>query len=89
MVRSQRTTVPVDRLAVGRSTESNHQAHMTTALAAAVAFGDMFTMLAVDPIRNEGTAKPTKIHLWRPDFKPANHNQMLECKHWNKWIKGV
>ena len=89
MVRPRRTTVPVDRLAVGRSTESNHQAHLIRALAAAVASGDMFTMSAVDQIRNEGTAKPTKIYLLRPDFKPANRNQMLECKDWNKLIKGV
>ena len=51
---------------------------MTTALAAAVASGDMFTMLAVDHIQKEGTAKPTAEHLRRPDFEPANRKQMLE-----------
>ena len=29
-----------------------------------------------------------KKHLMRPDFEPANRNQMLECKAWNKWISG-
>ena len=50
VVRPRRTTVPVNRVTVNRSTESIHQAHMTTALAAAVASGTMFTMLAVDQI---------------------------------------
>jgi hypothetical protein len=40
VVRPQRSTVPVDRLTVGRSTESNRQAHMTTALAVAVESGE-------------------------------------------------
>ena len=64
------------------------QAHMTTALAAAVASGDMFTMLAVAQIQKEGTAKPTADHLRRPDFEPANRKQMLETKYANKWIEG-
>ena len=57
---------------------------MTTALAEAVASGDMFTMLAVDQIQKKSTAKPTAEHLRRPDFKPANRKQMLEIKYVNK-----
>ena len=57
-------------------------------LAAAVASGDMFTMLAVDHIQKEGTAKPTAEHLRRPDFEPANRKQMLETQYVNKWIEG-
>jgi Reverse transcriptase (RNA-dependent DNA polymerase) len=29
-----------------------------------------------------------KEDLLIPDFEPANRNQMLESKDWNKWIKG-
>ena len=54
---------------------------MTTALAAAVASGDMFTMLAVDQIQKESTAKPTAEYLRRPDLEPANRKQMLETKY--------
>jgi hypothetical protein len=50
---------------------------MITALAAAVASGDMFTMLAIDQIQKKGTAKPTAEHLRRPYFKPVNRKQML------------
>ena len=56
----------------------HRQAHMTTALAAAVASGDMLTIKAVDQIQKEGTAKPTAEHLRRPDFEPVNRKQMLK-----------
>jgi hypothetical protein len=64
------------------------QAHMTTALASVVASGDMFTMLTVDQIQKEGTAKPMTEHLRRSDFEPANRKKMFESKYVNKWIKG-
>ena len=40
---------------------------MTTALAAAVSSGDMFTNLAVDQIQKEGTTKPRAEHMQRED----------------------
>ena len=88
MVRPRRTTVPIERLSAEVNNRKHRQAHMTTALAAAVASGDMFTMLAVDHIQKEGTAKPTAEHLRRPDFEPANRKQMLETQYVNKWIEG-
>ena len=81
MVRPRWTTVPIERLSAKENKRKHRQAHMTTALAAAVASGDMFTMLAVDKIQMESTAKPTAEHLRRPDFKPANRKQMLESKY--------
>ena len=87
-VRPRRTTVPIERLSADENKRKHRQAHMTTALAAAVASGDMFTMLAVDQIQKEGTTKPTAEHLRRPDFEPANRKQMLETKYVNKWIAG-
>ena len=88
MVRPRRTKVPIERLSAEENNRKHRQAHMTTALAAAVASGDMFTMLAVDHIQKEGTAKPTAEHLRRPDFEPANRKQMLETQYVNKWIEG-
>jgi hypothetical protein len=51
---------------------------MTTAIAAAVASGDMLTMSVVDQILKEITAKPTAEHLRRPNFKTANRKQMFD-----------
>jgi hypothetical protein len=88
MVRPRRTKVPIERLSAEENNRKHRQAHMTTALAAAVASGDMFTMLAVDHIQKEGTAKPTAEHLRRPDFEPANRKQMLQTQYVNKWVEG-
>jgi hypothetical protein len=44
----RRQTNPIERLSAGSKDSSHRQAHMTTALAAAVSSGDMFTNLAVD-----------------------------------------
>ena len=84
MVRPRRTKVPIERLSAEENNRKHRQAHMTTALAAAVASGDMFTMLAVDHIQKEGTAKPTAEHLRRPDFEPANRKQMLKTQYVKK-----
>ena len=78
----------LERLSAEENKRKHRQAHMTTALAAAVASGDMFTIMAVDKIQKESTAKPTAEHLRRPDFKQANRKQMLETKYVNKWIEG-
>jgi hypothetical protein len=78
MVRPRRATVPIERLFAKENKRKHRQAHMSTALAAAVASGDMLTRLAVDQIQKEVTAKPTAEHLRRPDFEPANRKQILE-----------
>ena len=61
--RPRRQIKPIDRLSAGTKDSLHRQAHVTTALAAAVSSGDMFTNLAVDQIQKEGTTT-TK------DFKP-------------------
>ena len=43
---------------------------MTTALAAAVSSGNMFTNMAVDRIQKEGITKPRAEHMQREDFEP-------------------
>jgi hypothetical protein len=88
MVRPRRTTVPIERLSAEENKRKHRQAHMTTALAAAVASVDMFIISVVGHIQKEGTAKPTAEHLRRPDFNPANRKQMLETQYVNKWIEG-
>jgi Reverse transcriptase (RNA-dependent DNA polymerase) len=88
MVRPRRTTAPIERLSAKKNKRKHRQAHMTTALAAAVVLGGMFTMLAVDQIQKEDTAKPTAERLRRSDFEPANRKQMLETQYVNKWIEG-
>ena len=66
--RPRRQIKPIERLSAGTKDSSHRQAHMTTALAAAVSSGDMFTNLAVDQIQKEGTTKPRAEHIQREDF---------------------
>ena len=61
--RPRRQIKPIDRLSAGTKDSSHRQAHMTTALAAAVSSGDMFTNLAVDQIQKKGTTKPRAEHV--------------------------
>ena len=87
MVRPRRTTVPIERLSTEENKRKHCQAHMTTALVAAVASGDMFTMLAVDQIQKEGTAKPREEHLKRPDFEPANRKQTCGTRYHHHLVR--
>jgi hypothetical protein len=59
IVSPRQTTVPIERLSAAEHKRKHRQAHMTTVLAAAAASGDVFTLLAVDQIQKESTAKPT------------------------------
>ena len=61
---------------------------MTTALAAAVSAGDMFTTLAVDQIHKETTTRPREEHMLRDDFEPPNRDYMQKCAYRDKWIAG-
>jgi hypothetical protein len=64
---------------------SHRQAHMTTALAAAVLSGDMFTNLAVDQIHKVETTKQRAEHMQRKDFKPPTREYMQQCAYRDKW----
>jgi hypothetical protein len=62
----------------------NCQAHMTTALAAAVSSSDIFTTLAVDQIQKKKTIKPREEHIQRDDFEPPNREYMQQCSYREK-----
>jgi len=61
---------------------------MTTALAAAVSSGDMFTNLAVDQIHKESTTKPRSERMQREDFEPPTREYMQQCAYRDKWEAG-
>ena len=61
---------------------------MTTALAATVSSGDMFTNLAVDQINKESTTKPRVEHMQREDFEPPTRECMQQCAYRDKWEAG-
>ena len=61
---------------------------MTTALAAAVSSGDMFTNLAVDQIYKEATTKPGVEHMQREDFESPTREFMQQCAFRDKWEAG-
>ena len=61
---------------------------MTTAVAAAVSAGDMFTTLAVDQMHKEQTTRPREEHMFRDDFEPPNREYMQKCAYKDKWIAG-
>ena len=86
--RPRRQTNPIDRLSAGSKDSSHRQAHMTTALAAAVSSGDMFTNLAVDQIQKEATTKPRAEHMQREDFEPPTREYMQQCAYKDKWEAG-
>ena len=86
--RPRRQTNPIDRLSAGSKDSSHRQAHMTTALAAAVSSGDMFTNLAVDQINKESTTKPRSEHMQREDFEPPTRGYMQQCAYRDKWEAG-
>ena len=77
-----------ERLSGGSKSSSLRHAHMTTALAAAVSAGDMFTTLAVDQIHKEQTTRPREEHMLRDDFEPPNREYMQKCAYKDKWIAG-
>ena len=86
--RPRRQIKPIERLSAGTKDSSHRQAHMTTALAAAVSSGDMFTNLAVDQIQKEGTTKPRAEHMQREDFEPPTREYMQQCAFRDKWETG-
>ena len=86
--RPKRNIQPIDRLSAGTKDSLHRQAHMTTALAAAVSSGDMFTNLAVDQIHKELTTKPRSEHMQREDFEPPTREYMQQCAYKVKWEAG-
>ena len=60
-----RNIKPIERLSAGTKDSSHRQVHMTTALAAAVSSGNMFTNLAVDQNHKIATTKPRAKHMQR------------------------
>jgi hypothetical protein len=83
--RPRRQVNPIERLSAGSKDSSHLQAHMTTALAAAVSSGDMFTNLAVDQIHKESTTKPRSEHMQREDFE---HQLVSTCNSVLTWSNG-
>ena len=86
--RPRRYIKPIERLSAGTKSNQHRQAHMTTALAAAVLSGDMFTTLAVDEIHKESTTKQRAEHMLREDFEPPNREYMQQCAAKDKWEAG-
>ena len=86
--RPRRHIKPIERLSAETKDSLHRQAHMTTALAAAVSSGDMFTNLAVDQIQKEGTTKPRAEHMQREDFEPPTREFMQQCAFRDKWEAG-
>ena len=86
--RPRRNVQPIQRLSEGTKASSHRQAHMTTALAAAVSSGNMFTNLAVDQIQKETTTKQRAEHMQREDFEPPTREFMQQCAFRDKWEAG-
>ena len=86
--RPRRQTKPIERLSPGTKDSLHRQAHMTTALVAAVSSGDMFTNLAVDQIHKEATTKPRAEHVQQEDFEPPNREFTQQCAYRDKWEAG-
>ena len=83
--RPRRQIKPIERLSAGTKDSSHRQAHMTTALAAAVSSGDMFTNLAVDQIHKKANSRnPCERAGWHsfrgkgPDGTKERGSKMIE-----------
>ena len=87
--RPKRQIKPIERLSAGTKDSSHRQAHMTTALAAAVSSADMFTNLAVDQIHKEATTKPRAENMQRENIEPPTREFMQQCAfREKKWEAG-
>ena len=69
------------------SKKACHVNAMLTAMAASVAAGDSFSLLATTELKR-GSLVPTKVHLNCEDYEPSHWKYMLLCKDKVKWKTG-
>ena len=60
-------------------------AQVASTIAAAATSGDMFSMLAVDDIKNQEVLVPSSETLKLPDYEPSQRKYMLLCDKYKEW----